>query len=529
MTEGQDVFAWTMQVGEDLPVALLRTIMEETDAIDLCGPDAELDAVLVDLDGDIEDLSNELLSTALFLFGAAQRIQEKSGDLFSVYARAARLSEAASRILARDGISGAPWARARGVRGLALRALGELVEDRTISRRYVAHAVDAGEQAVSANSEGVNPTEWSKFRYDLATALILHAQCEESDAKAREILERAIDYFDSALGVLDRGKHPNEWAEAQIGLARAILYCSSIMEDDVARDMLARAAEAQIAVLVTLDHRNDAEDWFSSQERLAEIFKAQGELERSGKARRFFSESADASQAVLRLLPKEAMPARRAMNQFRLAQTMARKAAVSSPDAAKRLYADAVKVCEAAWPEYPREKFPEDWIELNELLSSSLSRLAKVAKGKKALRLNTRALEVYEEAVRATDPDADPLKLAMQQQVLAKILGDVANCETDSDVALSKGRRALEICEGATQVVDSEGDTEMRVLNRHLRCVIAVFMVTRTGGLEEGRELALEALRYCDEGLELCPPEFEYLESDLLAYQKLLREVLGDG
>ena len=528
MTGNDERFAWKIQVYGELPDDLLQKVLEEVDADDLCGPDAELDAVLADVEGDAEELSNGLLSLALNLFGAARQIHEKGGDLFGVYARTARMSEAASRILARAGISGATWARARGVRGLSLRALGELVDDQALSCRFYAHAVDSGEQAASVNSEGLSATEWSKFRYELAAALHLHARCEDSDAKARPILERAIELCDSALGVLDKREHPSEWVEAQICLVRAILDCSDIVEDEAAREMLARASEAQKAALAALDPARDAEEWISSQERFGEVCKLQGERERSGKARRFFSASVDARKAVLRMLPKGTMPARRAMNQFRLAQSIARQAAVSSPDAAKRLYADAAKACEAALPAYPREKFPHLWIELNELLSMALTRLANGAKGTKGLRLNTRALEALEETIRASEPDADPLELAMQRQIMAKILGDVAKCEPDSGVALSKGRRALEICEDVAKVFDSEGEAEERAMNRHMRCAIAVIMVTRTGSLEEGRELALEAQRYCDEGLRLCPPEMADLRSGLLGYQKVLRETLAE-
>lgn len=527
MTEGRDMFAWRMRVADDLPDAFLQTIMEESDGIDLCGPDAELDAVLVDMDGDAEELSNDMLSMALFLFASAHQIHEKGGDLFGVYARAARVSEAAARILARAGISGPPWARAKGVRALSLRALCELIDDQALSCRFIAHAVEAGEQATSVNSEGLSPTEWSKFRYEHAMALVRHARCEDSDTKARPILERAIDFCDSALGVLDMGEHPNEWAEAQISLVRAILDCSDIVEEDVAREMLARAAEAQNSVLAAQDPRRDADDWAGSQERLGEICKLQGELERSGKARRFFSASADARKAALRILPKGTMLARRAMNQFRLAQSMAKQAAVSSPEAAKRLQADAVKACESALPAFPKEKFPGQWIELNELLSMTLSFLAQGAKGKKGLRLSSRALEVYEEVIRATESYADPLEIAMQQQFMAKFLGDVAKCEPDSGIALSKGRQALATCEGAAEVVDSEGDAEMRVMNRQIRCEIAFFMIARTGSLDEGRELAHEALRYCDEGLHLCTSEMEDLLSGLLGYQKILRDALA--
>ena len=49
--------------------------MKESDAIDLCGPDAELGAVL-DVEDDAEELSTAVLSMALFLFGAAHQIQE---------------------------------------------------------------------------------------------------------------------------------------------------------------------------------------------------------------------------------------------------------------------------------------------------------------------------------------------------------------------------------------------------------------------------------------------------------------------
>lgn len=528
MTENDDGFAWKIPVDGKLPDDLLRKVLEEGDADDLCGPDAELDAVLADVEGDAEELSNSLLSLALHLFGAAPQILEKGGDLFGVYGRTARMSEAASRILARAGISGSSWARARGVRGLSLRALGEMIDDRALSCRFIAHAVEAGEQAASANSEGVSATEWSKFRYELATALNLHALCQESGEKARPILERAIEFSESALGALDRREHPLEWVEAQICLVNALRDCSDLVEDEVERDMLVHAAEAQKAVLEELDPKRDAGEWISSQERLGEISKLLGEIDRSGKARRYFAESAKARKAALRMLPRDSMPMRRAMNQFRLAQAMAKQAAASSPDAARRLYADAAKACEAALPGYSREKFPDEWIEVNELLSMALSRLADGAKGKKGLRLNSRALEALEEAIRASEPDADPLELAMQRQIMAKILGDVAKCEPDSAVALSKGRRALEISEEAAKVFDSEGEAEERAMNRHIRCAIAVIMVTRTGSLEEGRELALEAQRYCDEGLRLCPPEMADLRTGLLGYQKVLRETLAE-
>lgn len=159
------------------------------------------------------------------------------------------------------------WARAQGLRGVTLAALGEMEGDIGL----IADGVEALADALEANSRDHSPLDWARAQAMLGTGLQLMGEASTSE----RAFEQAVSCFDRANHVLSR--QPALGLSAHVASARAVCLarCAELTGDLAVLD----AAEA--AFRAELTNRNAAADpvaWAICQTNLARLYEARADL-----------------------------------------------------------------------------------------------------------------------------------------------------------------------------------------------------------------------------------------------------------
>lgn len=505
-----------------LPPNLERTLNDVPGVDVLCGPDSELDSLIEAPGGKRAHLGDRLHFKAIALYQEAREVGPRSPEFLKLYARAARMAEAASRALAREGATGKHWARVRQDVALGLRLLGDQNQDEAQCVRLLSRAAEVGEEAVKAISERQYPMDWANSRNDLAETLIVLAVNLDDDSQALVHLERAIELCEEALRYRTRLKAPNEWAVSQFQLVDALQKCSCHMDHEKARAMLERAAKIHEETFETLDRKTDSDLWCNAHVLLGRVRKVQGDLESGGKSRRMHTQSVEAFRAASRCISREYQPIRWGRNQLLIAMIQAKIAANSSKDAASRNHSAVVEACESAMEIFDADGFPADWVELHRYLWLALFHLAMSSKGKKSLRLFSRAADACEETIRVDSLRNGPE--VSDRMGLATILGELTADVKNDEEAMRHGRRAMEIYEGEMGFIDREGDAMERVELRHRMSDLATLMASRCIGDARMAPLLTKAAECCQEGIRLCAPEMKEKRDGL---EQKHRQILG--
>ena len=356
-----------------LPPKLERTLNDVPGVDVLCGPDSELDSLIEAPRRKRAHLGDRLYLKALALYQEARDVGPGNPEFLKLYARGARMAEAASRALAREGETGKHWARVRETAALGLRLLGDQNQDEALCVRLLSRAAEVGEEAVKAISERQYPMDWANSRNELAETLIVLAVNLDDDSQALVHLERAVELCEEALRYRTRLKAPNEWAVSQFQLVDALQKCSCHMDHEKARAMLERAAKIHEETFETLDRKTDSDLWCNAHVLLGRVRKVQGDLESGGKSRRMHTQSVEAFKAASRCISREHQPIRWGRNQLLIAMIQAKLAAHSSKDAASRNHSAVVEACESAMEIFDADGFPADWVELHRYLWLALS------------------------------------------------------------------------------------------------------------------------------------------------------------
>lgn len=507
-----------------LPPKLERTLNVVPGVDVLCGPDSELDSLIETHGNKRAHLGDRLHFKALALYQEAREVGPRSSDFLKLYARAARMAEAASRALAREGVAGKHWARVRRDVAHGLRLLGDQNQDEAQCVSLLSRAAEVGEEAVKAISERQYPMDWANSRNELAETLIVLAVNSDDDSQALVHLERAIELCEDALRYRTRLKAPNKWAVSQFQLVDALQKCSCHMDHEKARAMLERAAKIHQETFETLDRKADSDLWCNAHVLFGRVRKVQGDLETGGKSRRMYAQSVEAFKAASRCIPREHQPIRWGRNQLFIAMIQAKLAALSSKDAASRNHSAVVEACESAMEIFDADGFPADWVELHRYLWLALFHLAMSSKGKKSLRLFSRAADACEETIRVASLRNGPEELVSDRMGLATILGELTADVKNDEEAMRHGRRAMEIYEGEMGFIDREGDAMERMELRHRMSDLAILMASRCIGDARMAPLLTKAADYCQEGIRLCAPEMKEKRDGL---EQKYRQILG--
>lgn len=159
------------------------------------------------------------------------------------------------------------WARAHGLRGVALAALGEMEADIGL----IADGVEALADALEGSGRDHSPMDWARAQAMLGTGLQIMGEASTSE----RAFEKAVSCFDRAIVVL-KGQ-PALALSAHVAGARALCLarCAELTGDLAVLD----AAEA--AFRAELSNRSAAADpvaWAICQTNLARLYEARADL-----------------------------------------------------------------------------------------------------------------------------------------------------------------------------------------------------------------------------------------------------------
>lgn len=159
------------------------------------------------------------------------------------------------------------WARAQGLRGVALAALGEMEGDVGL----VADGVEALADALEGVARDHSPLDWARAQATLGTGLQIMGEASTSE----RAYEQAVSCFDRANLVLQA--QPALSLSAHIAGARAVCLarCAELTGDLAVLD----AAEAAFrAELINKNAAADPVAWAICQTNLARLYEARADL-----------------------------------------------------------------------------------------------------------------------------------------------------------------------------------------------------------------------------------------------------------
>jgi hypothetical protein len=159
------------------------------------------------------------------------------------------------------------WARAQGLRGVALAALGEMEGDVGL----IADGVEALADALEGVSRDHSPLDWARAQATLGTGLQIMGEASTSE----RAYEQAVSCFDRANLVLQA--QPALSLSAHIAGARAVCLarCAELTGDLAVLD----AAEAAFrAELINKNAAVDPVAWAICQTNLARLYEARADL-----------------------------------------------------------------------------------------------------------------------------------------------------------------------------------------------------------------------------------------------------------
>ncbi|MCP1393563.1 MAG: hypothetical protein J5I35_12560, partial [Methanothrix harundinacea] len=107
--------------------------------------------------------------------------------------------------------------------GDAYLLLSRLEEDDLEVVSDLKKAIGAYEEALAFRTAEVHPEDRAETENSLGRALMALAQVEEEGEMREELLERAVSSFKAALEVRTADAHPEEWAETQTLLGQALV------------------------------------------------------------------------------------------------------------------------------------------------------------------------------------------------------------------------------------------------------------------------------------------------------------------
>lgn len=510
----------------ELPEGLLRELETVRGADVLCGTDPELDRAIEDAARICPDLRDRLPNHAFSLFFDASPAKSENEDSVAVYARVARASEAAARICESEGAPARKrWAQMREQLCCSLRVLGELSEEENESRRLLARAVEAGEDAFQIFAECDRPRESAVAKGHLAHVLRIQASMAKDREESGRILARAIVAAEGARATLEHGLGNQQDQSQQLLNALSMVQLDGIRifdGEDPGRNP-ARAVEEQKAALDKLIRKDDPQAYALAQEQLGLARSSQAELETGKEARRMHAAAAEAFEAASHIRSEKDAPARWAQCIAWLASSLRSQAESSGRSASARLYERAAGAYESALRVYTPEKFSKESIYYHEMLAEVLLARAALGEFGNVRQPLQRARKVYQRAIPIAAERGAPLDKARLQIGLVSTLRKLAFC-VSADKAMRLYRQALEHCEEASGIFDREARPENRLKARVLLAAVFSETAYRCMNVNESVELFDRSIRIYEDGLKECEGPGESQRAGILRNLNKTRE-----
>lgn len=515
-----------------LPQSLRLELDEIRDSDVLCGPDSELDGAIAEAARDCDDLGERLIAHVFHLIGEAARVRDEGEDPSGVYSRAARACEAALRVEnrgKREKNAGERLAIARCGLSASLRALGELCDDAKTSVRLYSRAVEVGEEMVRAVSEEEAPREWATAQSDLADALYKHASFLEERNDFLPLYQRAVEAGEAAQRILKKRffwkrRERDEWSELQYCLATSYLEIAIGIDNEDSRDLLERSIISYRSALRNVDRKGFPLKRLRALEGLGRALMLLGDLKNDKDGRRDFDRAGRAFRLACAVARKELKPMSLAMNRTRLGACYRTRARLSSGLIARIFLSGSVSAYRSSLTLFSPDETPVNWMETQERLGCCLLECSIHCGGATAKRMIANAQEAFHAAMQCSAAENFPLTLASIQTRVAVAYRKLAKAGPLSE-AMGQFDRAREACKAAIEVFDRIGAAEERRMNRYYMSTLFLDMTRFAKDKEEALEFHDRAIEFCEEGLSIRDGEDEDREYvELLDNLKFLRQ-----
>lgn len=488
-----------------LPTALSDALESATDMDVLCGPDAELDEILSEASRECGDLGDRLQVHAAELAIRANEARHTGQDTGNRFAVLARTSDAACRVVAKEGGDARILANLRCMQSFALSLLGKFVGDKALSNRLLDRAVSAVVKVVLDFPEAEQTGLRARGQYHLAYAYGAQADLAESGDNARRLLDYSVELFECATRVLTFETAPKERSLMQSHIAETLMVLAPYIEKSEARDVLSRAAEANEAALKILDRKTHLFDWVRTQMTLGQLMLKRAELEGGSKRRGLYVSAGYVFKAVLRCLTKENDSLSWAHAHAYLAEAlMARAEMESESKKALRSVESAVDSYEQAMQVFDREQYPEVFAVMSATAADIFLELSSIAGDRKARKFLGLSVEIYEKAISAASSESDPELLASLQYNLSKAFAQLAeSCDEDAR-ARSYLRRSVEAGEEALKIADILDDFSETMKIHLLLGLNCSRLASRSDDYGEVMDFYDKAAQVFEDALERC-------------------------
>lgn len=273
------------------------------------------------------------------------------------------------------------------------------LEQRGKGKDDLKRAIGAFEEALRLYSAEGKLQEHAQTKNNLGDAYLLLSRLEEDDLEVVSDLKKAIGAYEEALAFRTAEVHPEDRAETENSLGRALMALAQVEEEgEMREELLERAVSSFKAALEVRTADAHPEEWAETQTLLGQALVLESEPEVSG------SEVHWADREGLKM---------------------------------------AIEAYEEALAVRTRESRPEEYAETKNLLGRALVILSGPARGPEDAANLKRAIRAFEEALTIRTQEASPLDRAETQNNLGIAYRNLSRLE-DREVNLERSILAYE-------------------------------------------------------------------------------------
>lgn len=512
----------------ELPAALSGAFGQAPDVDALCGPDSELDDLLANASGECDDLGLRLQVLVADLAKRADAARHAGDVADNPFGALARASEAACRILGKEGNDARKLGVFRCMQSFSLSMTGKLIGDTARSIRLLDRAAETAEAVIRDFPEAEYPELWAKGQFHLAFARGERAAFADAEDESRRILELSVESYEAAMRITTREAAPKDWSLMQSYFAETLINSTQFADESEAEDLLARAVKAMEAALKMLDRKTFLVEWVRSQTALGQVLMTWAEFANGSKRRSLLASAGRTFKEALRCLTKEKEPLPWAHVHGNLAGALLRRAELESREV-PRIIENAVESYEKAMQVIDREKYPEQFSMMNAATGGALVELAHLSRGKKAEKYLKRSIDAYEKAIPAVTVEKDPQLWATLRFCLADSLRQLAQECSDDERSASQFRRSAELGEEVLKIIVLQEDMNEIVTMRSFLGMIYAEIAERSGDASEMEEMFERSISSYEEALECCKGEAANRRDEIEDVLSHLREHVRDA